>query len=50
MALVQWLYDHPDVLQVGSPWDLDEETSSRSFTDEVHQDHIHLAVDVDDGD
>jgi hypothetical protein len=50
MALVQWLYDHPDVLQVGSPWDLDEETSRRSFTDEVHQDHIHLAVDVDDGD
>jgi hypothetical protein len=42
-ALVEWLYRHPDVLQVGSPWDIDGE-SRRSFTDAVHQDHIHLAV------
>lgn len=42
-ALVEWLYHHRDVHQVGSPWDLDG-SSSRSFTDSVHQDHIHLAV------
>jgi hypothetical protein len=30
---------------VGSPWDIDGVDSRRSFTDEVHQDHIHLAVD-----
>jgi hypothetical protein len=45
-AISQWLYGHPDVLQVGGPWDLDEEESRRSFTNVVHQDHIHLAVDV----
>ena len=44
-ALVEWLYNHPDVRQVGSPWDLDETTSRHSFTDEVHQDHIHVAVE-----
>lgn len=44
-AIVGWLYDHPDVRQVGSPWDLDGADSGRSFTDAVHQDHIHLAVD-----
>ena len=44
-ALVVWLYDHPDVHQVGSPWDLDGEGDRRSFTDAVHQDHIHIAVE-----
>jgi hypothetical protein len=43
-AIVEWLFNHPDVLQVGSPWDLDGEAARRSFTNEVHQDHIHLAV------
>lgn len=43
LAICEWLYDHPDVHQVGSPWDLDGE-GRRSFTDAVHQDHIHLAV------
>lgn len=43
-AITDWLYAHPDVHQVGSPWDLDGSGSSRSFTDAVHQDHIHLAV------
>jgi hypothetical protein len=43
--IVDWLYAHPDVRQVGSPWDVDGSGSSRSFTDAVHQDHIHLAVD-----
>jgi hypothetical protein len=43
-ALAQWLYSRPDVAQVGSPWDLDGPESRRSFSDEVHQDHIHVAV------
>jgi hypothetical protein len=43
-SIVGWLYDHPEVHQVGSPWDIDGKESSRSFTNEVHQDHIHLAV------
>jgi hypothetical protein len=45
-ALVEWLYHHPKVRQVGSPWDLDEEPSRRSFTDAVHQDHIHIAANA----
>ncbi|HSM02774.1 MAG TPA: hypothetical protein VK960_10105 [Acidimicrobiia bacterium] len=44
--LVQWLFDHPDVHQVGSPWDLDDEASMYSFTNTVHQDHIHVAVSI----
>lgn len=44
-ALVEWLLQHPDVRQVGSPWDLDG-SSSRSFTDAVHQDHLHVAVNA----
>ncbi len=40
----RWMFAHPSVVQVGSPWDLDGSGSSRSFTNEVHQDHIHLAV------
>jgi hypothetical protein len=43
-AFVEWLYAHPAVVQVGAPWDLDGSVSSRSFTNEVHQDHIHVAV------
>jgi hypothetical protein len=43
-VIVDWLYAHPDVLQVGSPWDIDGPGSKRSFADPVHQDHIHLAV------
>lgn len=42
--LVEWLFEHPDVSQVGSPWDLDGPDANRSFTDLVHQDHIHVAV------
>jgi hypothetical protein len=44
-ATVEWLLSQPHVLQVGSPWDTDGEGSPRSFTNEVHQDHIHLAVE-----
>ncbi len=40
---VQWLYDQPEVRQIGSPWALDG-FGGRSFTDIVHQDHLHIAV------
>lgn len=43
-AIVEWLYNHSEVIQVGSPWDLDGPADRRSFTNVVHQDHIHLAV------
>ncbi len=43
-SLIEWLYTHPSVRQVGGPWDIDGPASSRSFTDAVHQDHIHVAV------
>ena len=46
-AIVQWLFDRPEVTQIGSPWDLDEPQSRRSFTDDVHRDHIHVAVTED---
>lgn len=36
--------DQDLVTQVGSPWDLDAVESSRSFTDAVHADHLHVAV------
>jgi len=42
-ALVEWIYDHPNVRSVGSPWDLDG-PGGRSFTDEVHLDHIHIGL------
>ncbi len=38
------LGDQDLIKQVGSPWDLDAATSSRSFTDAVHADHLHVAV------
>lgn len=40
---VQWLYDQPDLANVGSPWALDG-FGGRSFTDLLHQDHLHIAV------
>ncbi len=42
-ALAQWLWENPKVIQLGSPWDIDG-GSRRSFTDIVHQDHLHVAV------
>ncbi|MBU1865641.1 MAG: carboxypeptidase regulatory-like domain-containing protein [Actinobacteria bacterium] len=42
-ALVERLWMDSRVDQVGSPWDIDG-GSRRSFSDIVHQDHIHLAV------
>jgi hypothetical protein len=41
--VVQELYDSPDNPILGSPWALDA-FGGRSFTDPVHQDHLHLAV------
>lgn len=41
--LVQWLHQHPNVRSVGSPWDIDG-PGGRSFTDEVHLDHIHIGL------
>lgn len=43
-AVVDWLHAQPNVVQVGSPWDLDGDDARRSFTDTVHHDHIHVAV------
>jgi hypothetical protein len=40
---VGWLYDDPVRPVVGSPWALDG-FGGRSFTDAVHQDHLHVAV------
>ncbi len=40
---VQWLYQQPEVRQIGSPWALDGR-GGRSFTDALHQDHLHIAV------
>ena len=42
-ALVQWLWENSEVVQVGSPWDIDS-GPTRSFANTVHQDHIHVAV------
>jgi hypothetical protein len=42
--LVQWLLAQPRVGQVGSPWDLDGAAGSRSFTNAVHLDHVHVSV------
>lgn len=41
--IVRWLYDQPEIRQIGSPWALDG-FGGRSFTDRLHQDHLHVAV------
>ena len=43
---VTWLYDLPQVSELGSPWALDG-YGGRSFTDRVHQDHIHIGTTPD---
>ena len=40
---VQWLYQQPEIRQIGSPWALDG-VGGKSFTDRLHQDHLHIAV------
>jgi hypothetical protein len=48
---VSWLYDEPSRPIIGGPWALDG-FGGRSFTDAVHQDHLHVAsprpVDTED--
>jgi hypothetical protein len=39
--LVRWLYEDVGVTELGSPWALDG-PGGRSFTDEVHDDHLHI--------
>ena len=41
--LVRWLYDQPEVAEIGSPWALDG-FGGRSFTDDLHQDHLHIGT------
>ncbi len=39
----RWAFSLSSVDQVGSPWNFDG-SGRRSFTNDVHQDHLHLAV------
>jgi len=39
----QWVYAQPELRQIGSPWRFGE-GGGRSFTDALHQDHVHIAV------
>lgn len=42
-ALAEWFYAQDDVARIGGPWAMDG-FGGRSFTDVVHQDHLHVAV------
>lgn len=42
-AHVEWLAGRTDIKELGSPWKLPDATA-RTFTNEVHQDHIHIGV------
>ena len=42
--LVTWLHTQPELARIGSPWEL-EDIGVISFSDALHQDHIHIAVD-----
>jgi hypothetical protein len=42
-GLVHWLLTRQELSQLGSPWTLDA-GGARSFSDAVHQDHLHIAV------
>ena len=44
-TLVQQLVDSRATTELGSPWDLDGPGTGVSFTNTVHQDHLHLAFD-----
>ena len=44
-SLVREVFDAGDVPEIGSPWDFDQ--GPRSFTNDVHLDHIHLAYDAE---
>jgi hypothetical protein len=40
---VRWIYEQPELSEVGSPWALDG-FGGRSFSDPLHQDHLHVGV------
>ncbi len=42
-GFVEWIYEQPELSEVGSPWALDG-FGGRSFSDRLHQDHLHVAV------
>lgn len=44
-ALVARLLGEGSITELGSPWDLDGPGAGASFTNTVHQDHLHLAFD-----
>lgn len=43
---LEWFYEQPEAGQIGAPWALDG-FGGRSFTDVVHQDHLHVSVRLD---
>lgn len=46
-GFVEWLYDQPEMTNLGSPWALDG-FRGRSFTDSLHQDHLHIEAGSDE--
>lgn len=42
-AVVRSVYDAGEVTELGSPWDLDQPGGGRSFRNDVHRDHLHVA-------
>lgn len=40
---VRWIYEQRELSEVGSPWVLDG-FGGRSFSDPLHQDHLHVGV------
>jgi hypothetical protein len=42
-ALARWLAGRSELGQLGSPW-AEADAGGRSFSDTVHQDHLHIAV------
>lgn len=37
------VYQAGAVTELGSPWDFDEPSGGRSFRNDVHRDHLHVA-------
>ena len=40
---LQWLYEREELHKVGGPWDIDG-SLRRSFSNSVHQDHLHIST------
>lgn len=45
-ALAAWLHAQPETARIGSPWRFSGD-GAISFTDALHQDHLHIAVHPD---